>query len=40
VIAAFEMWWDKYQTPLSALEAKRGGDVVKVTAFLRELGYE
>jgi len=40
VIAAFETWWDKYQTPLSALEAERDAAAAKLAGFLKELGYE
>lgn len=40
VIAAFETWWDKYQTPLSTLEAGRDAAVAKLAGFLKELGYE
>ena len=40
VIAAFETWWDKYQTPLSTLEAERDAAAVKLAGFLKELGYE
>lgn len=40
VIAAFETWWDKYQTPLSTLEAKRDAAAANLAGFLKELGYE
>jgi type I restriction enzyme M protein len=40
VIAAFETWWDKYQTPLSELEAERDDASAKLAGFLKELGYE
>lgn len=40
VIAAFEMWWDKYQLPLSVLEAERDAAAAKLTGFLKGLGYE
>jgi type I restriction enzyme M protein len=40
VITAFETWWDKYQTPLSSLEAERDGAAAKLVGFLGELGYE
>jgi type I restriction enzyme M protein len=40
VIAAFELWWDKYRTPLSALQAEGEAIAVKLTGFLKELGYE
>jgi len=40
VIAAFEMWWDKYQTPLSALEAERDAAATTLAGFLQDLGYE
>ena len=38
--AAFETWWDKYQTPLSTIERKRDEAAAKLTGFLKELGYE
>jgi type I restriction enzyme M protein len=40
VIAAFETWWDKYQTPLSEIEAERDDAAAKLVEFLKELGYE
>lgn len=40
VIEAFETWWDKYRTPLSALEAERDAAAAKMARFLKELGYE
>lgn len=40
VISAFEMWWDKYRTPLSLLEAKRDATAASLAGFLKELGYE
>lgn len=40
VISAFETWWDKYQTPLAALEAERDEAATTLAAFLKELGYE
>ncbi|MGH8774423.1 MAG: N-6 DNA methylase [Jiangellaceae bacterium] len=40
VISAFETWWDKYQIPLSSLEAERDAAAAKLAGFLRELGYE
>jgi type I restriction enzyme M protein len=40
VVATFESWWDKYQTPLSALEAAREGTATKLAGLLKELGYE
>jgi type I restriction enzyme M protein len=40
VISAFETWWDKYQTPLSTIEADRDAATAKLAGFLRELGYE
>ena len=40
VITAFETWWDKYQTPLSTLEAERDAAAAKLAGFLKELGYE
>jgi type I restriction enzyme M protein len=40
VSAAFEMWWDKYRTPLSTLEAERAAAATELAGFLKELGYE
>lgn len=40
VIDAFETWWDKYQTPLTTLEAERDVAATKLAGFLKELGYE
>jgi type I restriction enzyme M protein len=40
VISAFEMWWDKYRTPLSLLEAERDATSAILAGFLKELGYE
>lgn len=40
VITAFETWWDKYQTPLSALEAERDRAAARLAGCLKELGYE
>jgi len=40
VISAFESWWDKYQTPLSTLEAERDAAAAKLAGYLKELGYE
>ncbi|MFJ5668501.1 N-6 DNA methylase [Micromonospora chalcea] len=40
VIVAFETWWDKYQTPLSALVAERDAAAAKLSSFLKEFGYE
>lgn len=40
VIAAFEMWWDKYRTPLSVLEVERDAAAATLAGFLKELGYE
>jgi type I restriction enzyme M protein len=39
VVAVFETWWDKYQTPLSTLEAERDAAAAKLAGFLKELGY-
>ena len=39
VIAAFETWWNKYQTPLSELEAERDAAATTLAGFLKELGY-
>lgn len=40
VTAAFETWWDKYQTPLSTLQAERDTAADRLAGFLKELGYE
>ncbi|MCW2899280.1 MAG: putative restriction enzyme subunit [Streptosporangiaceae bacterium] len=40
VVAIFEAWWDKYQTPLSTLEAERDIAAAKLAGYLKELGYE
>ncbi len=40
VISAFETWWDKYQTPLSVLEAERDSAAATLAGLLKELGYE
>ncbi len=40
VTAAFETWWDKYQTPLAVLEAKRDAIAATLAGMLKELGYE
>jgi type I restriction enzyme M protein len=40
VVNAFETWWDKYQTPLSTLEAALETADEKLAGFLTELGYE
>lgn len=40
VIAAFEMWWDKYRMPLLALETERDAAAATLAGMLKELGYE
>jgi type I restriction enzyme M protein len=40
MITVLETWWDKYQIPLSMLEAERDKAAAKLTVFLKELGYE
>ncbi|WP_454164285.1 N-6 DNA methylase [Gordonia iterans] len=40
VISAFELWWDKYRTPLSLLEAERDAAATTLAGLLKELGYE
>ena len=40
VVGAFEIWWDKYQTPLTALEQERHVAAARLAEFLEELGYE
>lgn len=39
VVAAFEVWWDKYRVTLGELEASREGARTKLEGFLVELGY-
>ena len=39
VVAAWSTWWDKYQTPLSAIEASRDEVTAKLRGFLKGLGY-
>src|SRR5664280_28657 len=40
VIATFESWWDKYQSPLAELETNRNAAAARLSGFLKELGYE
>jgi type I restriction enzyme M protein len=40
VISAFDSWWEKYQTPLSSLEAVRNAAAVSLAGLFEELGYE
>jgi type I restriction enzyme M protein len=40
VVAAFEMWWDKYRVTLGELEASREAARNKLESFLVELGYQ
>lgn len=40
IIVALETWWDKYQTPLTTLEAERDDAAAKLADLLRGLGYE
>ncbi|WP_028647498.1 class I SAM-dependent DNA methyltransferase [Nocardiopsis sp. CNT312] len=40
VVAALENWWDKYQTSLGQIEARRERAEFKLSMFLKELGYE
>lgn len=40
VVAAFEIWWDKYAVTLRTIEAERESASVKLDGFLQELGYE
>lgn len=40
VAGEFETWWDKYQVPLSVLEADRADARTAIAGFLKELGYE
>ncbi|MDN5767333.1 MAG: type I restriction-modification system subunit M [Humibacillus sp.] len=40
VIAVFEMWWDKYRTPLLVLEAERDAATLTLAGMLTELGYD
>ncbi|TBO34049.1 SAM-dependent DNA methyltransferase [Aquabacterium lacunae] len=39
VVIAFEGWWDKYQVPLTKIEAQRDDASRSIKAFLRGLGY-
>jgi type I restriction enzyme M protein len=39
VVAAVEMWWDKYRVTLKHIEADRDSAATRLTAFLRDLGY-
>jgi type I restriction enzyme M protein len=38
-VAAWSTWWDKYQTPLSDLEASRDDVTAKLRGYLKGLGY-
>ena len=40
IIVALENWWDKYAVPLRKIEAERVAATAKLTAFLKDLGYE
>jgi len=40
VIAALEIWWDKYAMPLSQIEFDRNAAAAKLAGFLKDLGYE
>jgi len=40
IIAALEIWWDKYAFPLHQIEAKRDAATTKLAGFLKDLGYE
>lgn len=40
IIAQFEHWWDKYQIPLSELEAKTKNAEFVMQSYLRDLGYD
>ena len=40
MITVFEMWWDKYRTPLSVFEVDREAAAAKLAEFLKGLGYE
>ena len=39
VVAAFEMWWDKYRVTLTSIEEERDGAAEKLRGFLGGLGY-
>jgi hypothetical protein len=39
VVAALESLWDKYATPLNALEGHRDASRTSLYGFLQELGY-
>jgi hypothetical protein len=40
IIAALEIWWDKYAVPLHQIEADRNASTEQLAAFLKDLGYE
>ena len=40
VIAAFEMWWDKYQAPLHVLQVQQEEATANLAALMKDLGYE
>jgi type I restriction enzyme M protein len=39
VVSAWTTWWEKYQTPLSSIEASRDEVTAKLRGFLTGLGY-
>jgi len=40
LVSAWTVWWDKYEQPLSSLEASRDAVTAKLRGFLKGLGYE
>jgi type I restriction enzyme M protein len=40
IVQAFEIWWDKYQVTLSAIEHERDEAAAELRGFLEDLGYE
>lgn len=39
IVAAFEIWWDKYRVTLTEIEQKRDAAALVLQGFLKELGY-
>lgn len=40
IIGILENWWDKYAVPLDQIEAERDATTARLSAFLKDLGYE